>query len=105
MIELFRDPSYNFIGRRKWAYLASALFLLISLGSIWIKGGLRYGIDFSGGTLVQVRFEHPVPIDRIRSALDTVRLGETVIQEYGDPREFIIRLPLLNASPETVTRQ
>ncbi|HVQ77512.1 MAG TPA: protein translocase subunit SecF [Candidatus Binatia bacterium] len=105
MIELFRDPSYDFIGRRRWAYLASAIIILISLGSIAMKGGLRYGIDFSGGTLVQVRFERPVPIDRIRSALEAVRLGETVIQEYGDPREFIIRLPLVDASPEQVTQR
>jgi preprotein translocase SecF subunit len=105
MIQLFHDPNYNFIGRRRWAYLLSIAFILIGLGSMAMKGGLRYGIDFSGGTLIQVRFEKPVPVERIRTALDQIKLGESVIQEFGDPREFILRLPLQNASVEEVTAQ
>ena len=105
MIQLFHDPNYNFIGRRRWAYLLSIAFILIGLGSMAMKGGLRYGIDFSGGTLIQVRFEKPVPVERIRTALDGIKLGESVIQEFGDPREFILRLPLQNASVEEVTAQ
>jgi preprotein translocase SecF subunit len=105
MIQLFHDPNYNFIGRRRWAYLLSIAFILVGLGSVAMKGGLRYGIDFSGGTLIQVRFEKPVPVERIRTALEDIKLGESVIQEFGDPREFILRLPLQNASVEEVTAQ
>jgi preprotein translocase SecF subunit len=105
MIQLFHNPNYNFIGRRRWAYLLSIAFILVGLGSMAMKGGLRYGIDFSGGTLIQVRFEKPVPVERIRTALDGIKLGESVIQEFGDPREFILRLPLQNASVEEVTAQ
>jgi len=105
MIQLFHDPNYNFIGRRRWAYLLSIAFILVGLGSMAMKGGLRYGIDFSGGTLIQVRFEKPVPVERIRTALEDIKLGESVIQEFGDPREFILRLPLQNASVEEVTAQ
>jgi preprotein translocase SecF subunit len=105
MIQLFHDPNYNFIGRRRWAYLLSIAFILVGLGSMVMKGGLRYGIDFSGGTLIQVRFEKPVPVERIRTALEDIKLGESVIQEFGDPREFILRLPLQNASVEEVTAQ
>ena len=94
MIELFRDPNFDFIGRRRWAYVISILFILAGLGSMVAKGGLRYGIDFSGGTLIQVRFEKPVAVDRIRHALETVQLGESVIQEFGDTREYLLRLPL-----------
>ncbi|HLC42107.1 MAG TPA: protein translocase subunit SecF, partial [Methylomirabilota bacterium] len=65
----------------------------------------RYGIDFSGGTLIQVRFEKPPAVDRIRSTLDQIKLGESVIQEFGDPREFLFRLPLADAPPEEVTRR
>ena len=67
MIQLFRDPSYDFIGKRRWAYLASAPFILVSLASIVTKEGLRYGIDFAGGTLVQLRFDEPTSIERIRN--------------------------------------
>lgn len=92
MLELFRTPNYDFISKRKWAYLASALFILAGLISLVVHGGLRADIDFAGGTLVQVRFERAPTIDKIRSALGTVGLGDSVIQEFGDPREFIIRL-------------
>jgi len=105
MLQIFVDPQYNFIGRRRWAYLISIVFILIGVGSMVAKGGLRYGIDFSGGTLIQVRFERPVPVERIRAALERIRLGESVIQEFGDPREFILRLPLVETSAEAVTRQ
>ena len=57
MLELFRSPNYDFISKRKWAYLASALFIVIGLISLFVHGGLRDDIDFAGGTLVQVRFE------------------------------------------------
>jgi len=105
MLQLFRDSTFDFIGKRRWAYCLSALFIATGLLSIAVKGGLRYGIDFSGGTLIQARFEKAVPVDLIRSALDRIRLGESVIQEFGDPKEFIFRLPLLDVSAEAVTRQ
>ena len=105
MIQLFHNPNYDFIGRRRWAYILSIAFILVGLGSMAMKGGLRYGIDFSGGTLIQVRFEKPAPVERIRTALEDIKLGESVIQEFGDPREFILRLPLQNASVEQVTAQ
>lgn len=93
MIEIFHNPSYNFIGRRKWAYLLSALVVLIGLASLTIQG-LSYDIDFTGGTLVQVRFEQAPSVAAIRGGLDRINLGDAVIQEFGDPREFIIRIPL-----------
>lgn len=105
MIQLFRDPNFNFIGRRRWAYLISILFILAGVGSMVAKGGLRYGIDFSGGTLIQVRFETPVAVDRIRRALETVQMGDSVIQEFGDAREYLLRLPLAQLSSEEVTRR
>jgi preprotein translocase SecF subunit len=105
MIELFREPNFDFIGRRRWAYVVSILFILAGLGSMAAKGGLRYGIDFSGGTLIQVRFEKAVSVDRIRHALETVQMGESVIQEFGDTREYLLRLPLATLSSEEVTRR
>ncbi len=105
MIELFKAPNFDFIGKRRWAYLLSLAFVAVGLASMGVQGGLRYGIDFSGGTLIQVRFEKPVAVDRIRAALEQIKLGESVIQEFGDPREFIFRLPLTDVPAETVTRQ
>jgi preprotein translocase subunit SecF len=105
MLELFHDPNYDFIGKRRWAYLISILFVLIGLISIVAKGGLRYDIDFTGGTLIQLRFEQPPAIARIRAALSRIGLGESVIQQFGDPREYILRMPLTSTNPEEVARR
>jgi preprotein translocase subunit SecF len=105
MIELFRNPKYDFIGKRRWAYLVSIVAILISLTSMVVKGGLRYDIDFTGGTLIQVRFEQAPDIGRIRAALARIGLGESVIQQFGDPREYIIRMPLTSSNQEEVSRR
>jgi preprotein translocase subunit SecF len=105
MIQLFGNPNYNFIGRRRWAYLASALFILIGLVSLVSKGGLRYDIDFAGGTLVQVRFEQAPRVGDIRQSLAGIGLETAIIQEFGDPREFIVRLPLGDKDSTEVGRQ
>ena len=55
MIQLFPQPNYDFIGKRKWAYLLSGVVMLAALISLATQG-LRYDVDFTGGTLVQVRF-------------------------------------------------
>jgi preprotein translocase SecF subunit len=93
MIEIFHNPNYDFIGKRKWAYIASALVTLIGVVSL-LTQGLRYDIDFTGGTLVQVRFEKTPTVAAIRAGLNRINLGESIIQEFGDTQEFIIRLPL-----------
>ncbi len=89
MIELFKNPNYDFIGKRKWAYYFSITITLIGLISLVAKGGLRYDIDFTGGTLIQVRFEQAPSVAQIRSSLSTIHLGESVIQRFGDEREYI----------------
>jgi preprotein translocase subunit SecF len=105
MIEIFRNPRFDFIGKRRWAYLVSIVAILISLTSIVVRGGLRYDIDFTGGTLIQVRFEQAPDIARIRAALGRIGLGESVIQQFGDPREYIIRMSLSGANQEEVARR
>ena len=71
MIELFKNPNYDFIGKRKWAYYVSIAFTLLSLGSLVARGGLRYDIDFTGGTLMQARFEGAPSVAQIRASLFT----------------------------------
>ncbi len=93
MIEIFHNPSYNFIGRRKWAYLLSMAMMVVGLVSLATQG-LQYDIDFTGGTLVQVRFEKAPSVSAIRAGLTRINLGDAIIQEFGDPREFIVRIPL-----------
>jgi preprotein translocase subunit SecF len=71
MIDLFTNPNYNFVGRRRWAYAASATVMLIALVSLLVQG-LRYNVDFTGGTLIQVRFTTPM----VRTAQVASSTGE-----------------------------
>lgn len=105
MFQIFVSPRYDFIGKRRWAYLVSAGFILAGLLHIAYRGGLQYGIDFAGGTLVQVRFERGATVDAVRSALERVRLGESVIQEFGDPQEYLIRVPAGTGGLEEVSKR
>jgi preprotein translocase subunit SecF len=104
MIEIFHNPSYNFIGNRKWAYLVSGLVTLIALISLATQG-LRYDIDFTGGTLVQVRFERTPSVADVRRALSTIGLGDAIIQEFGASNEFILRMPLSSSSSEELGKK
>jgi preprotein translocase subunit SecF len=104
MIQIFPNPQYNFIGNRKWAYLFSAVMLSVFLVSLAVQG-LRYDIDFTGGTLVQVRFEKAPSVADIRGALGRVGLGDAVIQAFGETREFIIRVPLGSGSSEEMGKR
>ncbi len=104
MIEIFKNPHYNFIGMRKWAYAVSIVFTLIGLASLATRG-IRYDIDFTGGTLVQVRFDQTPPVGKIRAALAKIQLGESIIQEFGESREYIIRLPLTSTSSQEIAKR
>jgi preprotein translocase subunit SecF len=104
MIEIFRNPNYNFIGNRRWAYLLSGLITLVAIVSLAVQG-LRYDIDFTGGTLVQVRFEKIPTVAAIRKALGHIGMGESIIQEFGSTNEFIIRAPLTGTSSQELTKR
>jgi preprotein translocase subunit SecF len=99
VIQLFRDPAYDFIGRRRWTYAVSGVVVLGCLLSLLVQG-LRYDIDFTGGTLVQVRFERPTPVAELRAALAPIGLGDAIIQEFGGAEEALVRLPLTGATVE-----
>jgi preprotein translocase SecF subunit len=105
MLQIFLDTRYDFVKWRRWAYLVSAGFVLAGVLHVAVRGGLAYGIDFAGGTLVQIRFEQPATVDAVRRALDQVRLGESVIQEFGDAREYLIRVAAGGGSLEQTQQQ
>lgn len=105
MIQLFRTPKYDFIGKRRWAYVVSIVVIAIGLASLVVNGGLKYDIDFAGGTLIQVRFAERPAIGTIRASLARIQLGDSVIQEFGDPREFLLRMPLTGVPPEEIIKR
>ena len=85
------DLNVNFLGSRKIALTFSAIVVLASLVLIFFKG-LNLGIDFTGGTLVEVRFHQQVEIAEIRKAIVPSGYGKAVIQEFGAPEDILIRV-------------
>ncbi len=83
-MEFFGNVNIDWMGKAK--YFAALSLTLLALGGIsWLKqGGLKYGIDFRGGTLVYVRFAGTPPVDQIRSALAAQGLGNSTIQKISD---------------------
>ena len=83
----------DFVGLRFKMLVLSWALILIGLASVWMKGGLNYGIDFAGGTMVHVKFAQPTPISDIRAALSRPDLKEVVVQGVGKGGpEFQIRV-------------
>ena len=80
MIEFFKEPNIDWMGKAKYFYALSGILLLAGWTSIFFKGGLRYGIDFKGGTNVDVVFAQPPDIDQIRKGLSAQGLGNSEIQ-------------------------
>ena len=85
------DTNIDFIGFRKVAYVFS---LIIVVGSMFLLAtrGLNLGIDFTGGTLIEVRVETQPDIEALRSDLASLELGAISIQEFGDPKDLLIRM-------------
>jgi len=84
MIEFFKEPNIDWMGKAKYFYALSAILLLVGWVSIFSKGGLYYSIDFKGGTNVDVQFSQPPDVDQIRKALSTQGLGNSEIQSIND---------------------
>ncbi len=96
MRQLLVDTKFDFMGKRKYAALLSGAAILISIASLTAHGGPRLGIDFSGGTLVQILFDRDVQLNEIRTALSDGGIENAEIQrissEHGPNREILIRI-------------
>lgn len=86
--------NFDFVGKRKIAYVVSLVLLAIAIVSLAVHGGPRYGIDFSGGHLIQVKFSKDVTIPQLRDALSTIGLNDATVQDFsgGAENEYIIRV-------------
>ena len=91
-MHLFRHETHiDFIGKRKICYIFSAVLIIAGIVLFAMRGEKNYGVDFSGGTLQQYAFEKPVKVDAIRKVLKEIGHGSAAIQQYGNPKEIIIR--------------
>ena len=101
-MQIFKQPNFKFMKYKIFAFVFSGILITVGIINMTKGKGLTGGIDFTGGTLVQIRFKDPYPIDELRRTLVTAELGSPKIQEVEEgEREYLIRA----ASSEEVMEQ
>jgi len=95
MVSLFGKTNINFIDFRRKGFIISLALLVVGIISVATQGGLNYGLDFTGGSFVEVHFDEDVDIGSIRSVISDVGLGDAVIQRIKEANyNYIIRTRL-----------
>jgi preprotein translocase subunit SecF len=89
---LKQSLNIDFLGRRKIAWVVSIVLLLASIASLSIRG-LNLGIDFTGGTIVEVGYSQSVELAPVRAALAAAQFDDVIVQHFGTAKDVLIRLP------------
>ena len=85
-----RKTDYDFVGKRKAAFVFSFLLVIASIGSLFWQG-LDYGIDFKGGILIEIQSEKPLDIGEMRNTINNLNIGDISLQAIGsDNQNFLI---------------
>jgi len=86
-----QQMNYDFMSKRKLAAVFSGLLILVSISSL-IMNGLNFGIDFTGGTLIELGYQETVDLDNVRSALADSMFSDAVVQYFGSAKDVLIRI-------------
>lgn len=92
MLEILHGINVDWMRRRHIAYCISGLCVAVSIISLILHGGPRYGVDFTGGTLLELQISPPPAIDDVRTAVDRAGFTGSEIQRLDKPNQFLIRL-------------
>ncbi|HKP74372.1 MAG TPA: protein translocase subunit SecF [Longimicrobiaceae bacterium] len=97
-MRFFQNANYPFLQWRKRAYVLTAALMVVGIGSMIYhsirgEGWLNYGVDFTGGTIVQVRFHQPTSAEQIRAATSAAGHGDWEITRFGTGNEYVVRTP------------
>ena len=93
---LSKETNINFVGIRKIALAFSAVLILISAYSI-VTNSLNFGIDFTGGTMIEVGYPQAVDLGEVRSILEQGGYGDALVQNFGSLTDVLIRLPVIES--------
>ncbi len=88
------DININFIDKRKFAFILSLLMILVSIGSLIVNNGPKLGIDFTGGTQIQIKFDSKVDIKNIKDGLKKLNIENISVQEFGEQNnhEYLVKI-------------
>ena len=87
-----KNKTLQFMKMRRYAQIFSSLLVIISIFSL-ATNGLKLGLDFTGGTLVEVKYDQPVDLSHIRKTLDTSNFKNALVINYGSEEDILVRLP------------
>jgi len=91
-MQLFKETTtFDFMSKRKIAVVFSAILILISIGSLATRS-LNFGLDFTGGTLIELGYSHPADLTVIRSTLESSGFPEAVTQHFGTSKDILVRI-------------
>lgn len=99
-MEFLVNAKFDFVSKRKAALVFSGTLILVGLGSLIVHKGPHYGIDFLGGTSIELEFEQPIAISDVRSAVSKAGFGNAEIKNFGAPNEILIRVQEQEAGTE-----
>jgi len=88
-----KTPTLNYLKVRKFCYVLSIVVILVGAYSGWKRGAGFFGVEFSGGTMIEGRFEKEMSADKLRDELSKIGYGSATIQQVGEASQFIIRVP------------
>jgi len=100
-MEFFKNPNINFVGTMKLAFTLSASLVIVSIVLMLIHGGPRLSIDFTGGSVLQVKIDPAPQVQDIRSTLEKQGYEGVQVTDFGSPDEFLITFPTPNSESET----
>ena len=97
-----KTPTFDFMAKRKIALAFSALLIIASISSLAIKG-LNFGLDFTGGSLIEVGYQQSADLNKIRDRLKIEGFGDAVVQNFGSSKDVLVRLaPRENTSSQSL---
>jgi preprotein translocase subunit SecF len=103
-MHFFHNANYNFVKVRRRAMLVSAIVIVAGMLSILIQKGLNMSIDFSGGALVEIALQQPVPVQEVRSIISKAGFGDAEITRFGQESNYLIKVKQVEeAAPGNAT--
>lgn len=107
MLEILGKTNVDFMGKRRWAFLFSGIMVVLGIVAVIqiARGSANLGIDFAGGTAVQLKFDQAIRVDEARKALEANGLADAELQEFGQENKLLIRLKASTTIEEKVAER